>query len=50
MRGNTLAKREPLEELHVEDSFTEDRAVWKEELQRHCEEVYDDKEETAERR
>ena len=31
-----------------ESSFTKDGAVWKDELQRHCEEVYDDKEETAE--
>ena len=50
MRGNVLANRKPLKELHVEGSFTEDRAVWKEELQRHCKEGHANKEETAERR
>ena len=49
--GTVLAKkREPLKELHVEGGFTEDGTLWKDELQRHCEEVYDDNEETAERR
>ena len=45
-----VAKREPLKELHVEGGFTEDGAVWKDELQRHCEEVHADNQETAERR
>ena len=48
MRGNVLANRKPLKELHVEGGVTEDGALWKDELQRHCEEVH--AEETAERR
>ena len=43
-----MPKPRPLKLLYVEASFTEEWAVWKEELQRHCEEVYDE-EETAEK-
>ena len=35
-------------ELCVEGNFTEDREEWQKELQRHCEEVYTDLEETKE--
>ena len=41
-----MSKRKPFTELHVDGRFTEDRAECKEELQSHCEEVYDDEEET----
>ena len=34
---------------HVDGVLTEDRAIWKEELQRHCEEVFEDVEETIEK-
>ena len=36
------------EELYVKEPFTEDRDEWQTELQRHCEEVYIDQEETKE--
>ena len=41
-------KRKPLTELYVKGHFTEDRAEWQEELQRHCDAVYTDVEETNE--
>ena len=44
---STKTKRKPLTELHVKGHFTEDRKE-QQELQRHCEEVYTDKEETKE--
>ena len=37
-----------MKELYVEGNIAEDRAVWSDEQQSHCEEVYDDREETAE--
>ena len=46
--GKKKAKRKPLTELYVKGHFTEDRAKWQEELQRHCEEVCTDMEETKE--
>ena len=42
------AKRKPLTELYVKGHFTEDRSEWQKELQRHCEEVHTDMEETKE--
>ena len=36
----------PLTELCVKVQFTEDREEWQKQLQRHCEEVYTDLEET----
>ena len=39
-------KSKPLTELYVKGQFTEDGEEWQEELQRHCEEVYIDLEET----
>ena len=42
------AKRKPLTELYVKGNFTEDREDWQKELQRHCEEVCADLEETKE--
>ena len=42
------AKRKPLTGLCVKGHFTEDRDEWQQELQRHCEEVYTDQEETKE--
>ena len=39
-------KRKPLSELYVDGMITEDRDEWREELQRHCEEVFADHEET----
>ena len=39
-------KGKPLTELYVHGRFTEDREEWNQELQRHCEEVYSDPEET----
>ena len=33
--------------LYANGSFTEDREEWQRELQRHCEEVYTDQEETS---
>ena len=44
--GKKKAKRKPLRELHVKGHFIEDREEWQKELQRHCEEVYTDQEET----
>ena len=38
----------PLSELYVTGNFTEDREERQRELQRHCEEVYTDQEETRE--
>ena len=38
----------PLSELYVNGDFTEDREEWQRELQRHCEEVYTDREKTRE--
>ena len=49
MPRKVLAKRRLLKELYVEGIFVEHRAVWKDELPRRCEEVYDDQEETAEK-
>ena len=46
--GRKKANREPLTELFVKGQFTEDREEWQEELQRHCEEVYTDLDETKE--
>ena len=46
--GKKKAKRKPLTELYVKGHFTEDRSEWPKELQRHCEEVYTDMEETKE--
>ena len=40
--------RKEEEELYVKEPFTEDRDEWQKELQRHCEEVYIDQEETKE--
>ena len=42
------AREESLTELHVTGHFTEDREEWQQELQRHCEEVCTDQEETQE--
>ena len=42
------ANRKPLTELYVKGHFTEDRTEWQKELQRHCEEMYTDMEETKE--
>ena len=46
--GKKKAKRKPLTELYVKGHFTEDRAERQEELQRRCDEVYTDVEETKE--
>ena len=46
MPGKKIPKRKPLDVLYVNGSFTEDREEWKKELQRHCDEVYVDPEET----
>ena len=46
--GKKKAKRKPLTELYVKGNFTEDGEEWQKELQRHCEEVYTDQEETKE--
>ena len=43
-----LQKRKTLTELYVNGSFAEDREAWKKELQRHCDEVYQDPQETIE--
>ena len=48
MPGNTLPNRTTLIELHFDGIFTVDRVVVRNELQRHCEEGYDDDEEAAE--
>ena len=42
------AEKKALKELYVDGTVTEDKAVWTEELQTHCEEVGDE-EETAEK-
>ena len=47
--GNKMSKRKRLDELRVDGRSTEDRTIWKEALQRHCEEAYEDVEETIER-
>ena len=41
-------KRKPLTELYVKGHFTEDGEEWHHELQRHCDEVCTDQEETRE--
>ena len=41
-------QRKQLSEPHVKGTFTEDSEEWKKELQRHCEEVYHDQDETRE--
>ena len=41
--------KKPLTEFYVDGSFTEDRAVWLHELQRLCEEVYDNDKEMADK-
>ena len=41
-------KKTPLTELYVKRNFTEHREEWQKEIQRHCEEVYTDLEETNE--
>ena len=47
-QGKKKAKRKPLTELCVKGHVTEDREEWQKELQRHCEEVYTEQEETKE--
>ena len=47
-QGKKKARRKPLTELYVKGHVTEDRTEWQKELQRHCEEVYTDMEETKE--
>ena len=42
------AKSKLLTELYVKRDFTENREEWHKELQRHCEEVHTDQEETKE--
>ena len=46
--GKKKVKRKPLPEFFVKGNFTEDREEWQKELQRHCEELYTDQEETKE--
>ena len=48
--GKKKAKRKPLTELYVKENFTEDGEGWqkKKKLERHCEEVSSDLEETKE--
>ena len=41
-------KSKPFSDLYVNGQFTEDREEWLKELQRHCEEVYTDQDETRE--
>ena len=45
MPKKRMSKRKLLKYLCEDGSFTEHRAVWSEELQRHCKEGYDDDEE-----
>ena len=46
--GKKKCKSKPLTELFVKGQFTEDREEWQKQLQRHCEEVCTDLEETKE--
>ena len=46
---HTRKKKKVKSELHVDGKFTEEREGRREELQRHCEEVYTDQDETRER-
>ena len=46
MSGRRKRKRKPLSELYVNGNFTEDREELQKCLQRHCEEVYTDQDET----
>ena len=46
--GRRKPKRMPLSELFVNGEFTEDRAEWQKELQRHCEGVCSDLDESRE--
>ena len=46
--GKKKIKRSPLTVLYVNGNFTEDREEWQKVLQRHCESVYTDLEETVE--
>ena len=48
MPGKRTVQRKLLSELYVNGNVTEDREEWQRELQRHCEEVYTDQEETRE--
>ena len=49
MRSGKLPKRRSSKELYVVGRFAEDRAIWNEELQRHCGEVGNDEEETIDK-
>ena len=49
MPSKVLPKRKPLQELDVQGNNPEDWAVWRDDLRLHCEEVFDDKEEMAEK-
>ena len=42
------SKRKPLKELYVDGTSRKTESFWEEELQRHCEEAYEDAEETIE--
>ena len=48
MLGKRKPKRKPLTELYVDGNFTEDSEEWNKELQRHCDCLYTDLEETKE--
>ena len=48
MPGRRKMKSKPFSDLYVNGQFTEDREEWLKELQRHCEEVYTDQDETRE--
>ena len=49
MPGKRIPKQRSSNELYVDCTFTWDRVVWKDELQRRCQEENDDKEETTEK-
>ena len=48
MPGRRKMKRKSMSELYVNGNSTEDTEEWQKELQRHCEEVYTDHDETRE--
>ena len=48
MQGKKRMEIKPMKELHVNCKFSEDREQWNHEPQRHCEQVFQDPEETKE--
>ena len=48
MPGRKKIEATPFSELYVDEKFTEDKEEWQNKLQRHCEGVFSDPDETRE--